>query len=120
MRINNNIMALNAHRQLAVNHTNASEQSLQTYLRRGIDPTDYLTIKANFTPILREPYRIGVTENTTYKEVFNSDDSRWGGSGQTTHGLLQAKNPPWHNQPHSLELKLPPQGVVFLKGVEEE
>ena len=99
---------------------NDSEQSVLTFLRRGKDPNDYLIIVANFTPILREPYRIGVPKMTTYKEVFNSDDTRWGGSGQTNHGLLQAKNTPWHNQPHSLELKLPPLGVVFLKGVEEE
>jgi len=99
---------------------NDSEQSVLTFLRRGKDPNDYLIIVANFTPILREPYRIGVPEITTYKEVFNSDDSRWGGSGQTNDAVLQAENTPWHNQPYSLELKLPPLGVVFLKGVEEE
>ncbi|MFY9196733.1 MAG: 1,4-alpha-glucan branching protein GlgB, partial [Bacillota bacterium] len=99
---------------------NDSEQSVLTFLRRGKDPNDYLIIVANFTPILREPYRIGVPKMTTYKEVFNSDDTRWGGSGQTNDAVLQAENTPWHNQPYSLELKLPPLGVVFLKGVEEE
>ena len=99
---------------------NDSEQSVLTFLRREKDPNDYLIIRANFTPILREPYRIGVPKMTTYKEVFNCDDRRWAGTGQTNDAVPQAANTPWHNQPYSLELKLPPLEVVFLKGVEEE
>ena len=92
-----------------------SQQSVLTFLRRGKTPKDYLIIIANFTPVVRQPYRIGVPERGAYKEVFNSDDKVWGGSGQTNSGIVHAEPLPRHNQRYSLELKLPPLAVVFLR-----
>jgi 1,4-alpha-glucan branching enzyme len=67
---------------------------------------------------VREHYRIGVPEPGTYQEVFNTDETKWGGSGQVNQSKLQAEPVSWHNQCFSLELKLPPLGVVFLMRTE--
>lgn len=92
-----------------------SEQSVLCFVRRGKDPKDFLIVVANFTPVVRENYRIGVPQEGTYKEVFNSDDERWGGSGQRNPNFIQTQDVPWHGKRCSLELKLPPLGVVFLR-----
>ena len=94
---------------------NDSEQSVVSFLRRAKDPQDFLVVVVNFTPVVREPYRIGVPEPGTYIEVFNSDDPAWGGSGQANAVPVQAEDLPWHDQPCSLELKLPPLAAVFLR-----
>ena len=100
---------------------NDSEQSVLSFIRRGYDPDDFLIVVVNFTPVVREPYRIGVPELGVYEEIFNSDDPQWGGSGQKNADKLQAQKQPWHNQKYSLELKLPPLATIFLrKGKERD
>jgi len=48
-----------------------SSQSVISYLRKSDD--GYVVVVLNFTPVVREQYRIGVPELTRYSEVFNSD-----------------------------------------------
>ncbi len=94
---------------------NDSDQSVLSFLRRGNDPDDFLIVVVNFTPVVREPYRIGVPRAGVYEEIFNSDDPKWGGSGQFNQTPLRAQVQPWHNQEYSLELKLPPLATIFLR-----
>jgi len=89
-------------------------QSVITFLRKARHPRDYLIIVCNFTPVVREGYRIGVPDLREYTEVFNSDREVYGGSGQI-NGTLRASRSAWHNQPYSLEIKIPPLAAVFLK-----
>ncbi len=96
------------------------EQSVISFLRRGKDKDDFLIAVTNFTPVVREPYRVGVPELGDYKEVFNSDDQAWGGSGQLNLKKLAAENLPWHSQRYSIELKLPPLGTIFLRKIREK
>jgi 1,4-alpha-glucan branching enzyme len=98
---------------------NDSEQSVLSFLRRGKDPADFLVVVINFTPVVREHYRIGVPEPGMYGEVFNSDDLKWGGSGQANEGQIETEQEPWHNQEYSFELRLPPLAAIFLRRVEE-
>lgn len=91
-------------------------QSIVTFMRRSCVPEDFLVIVCNFTPVVREKYRIGVPCLGEYFEVFNSDLRIYGGSGQA-NGLLTSCDMPWHNQPYSLEIKVPPLAVIYLKAV---
>ncbi len=89
-------------------------QSVITFMRKAADPDDFVVVICNFTPEVRYDYKIGVPRAGTYQEIFNSDEERYGGSGQTNIPLT-AQTPGWHNQPCCLSLKLPPLGVVYLK-----
>ncbi len=44
----------------------------------------------------------------------------YGGSGVGNHGGVEAAATPWHGQPYSLTLAVPPLGVVFLKGTPKD
>jgi 1,4-alpha-glucan branching enzyme len=59
---------------------------------------------------------MGVPQAGDYVEIFNSDAAKYGGSGVTNQGPLQADGHiPYHGQVASLELTLPPLGAVILK-----
>ncbi|MFO7537145.1 MAG: alpha amylase C-terminal domain-containing protein, partial [Chloroflexota bacterium] len=52
-----------------------------------------------------------------YQEILNSDATLYGGSGVVNPDPIQSEERPWHDQGHSIELTLPPLGVVYLKFV---
>ena len=81
---------------------------------RKYSEENFIVVIANFTPVLRYDYRLGVPFGGTYTEILNSDDSSWGGSGETNIDLL-ANEGEWHGQPFSLKMKLPPLGTIYLR-----
>jgi len=92
-----------------------ADNSVIAFQRKGKTPGDYLIVVCNFTPVPRPGYRVGVPEMCFYREILNTDDVRFGGSG-----VIQAPGRPalpsaWQNQPCHVELTLPPLGVIYLK-----
>ncbi|MCS6827043.1 MAG: alpha amylase C-terminal domain-containing protein, partial [Caldilinea sp.] len=81
-------------------------------------PSEMLIFVCNFTPVVRESYRVGLPLSGCYQEVLNSDWTIYGGSGVTNPGLITAQNLPWQNCKFSAPLRLPPLGVFVLKPVE--
>src|SRR5207245_557757 len=49
-----------------------------------------------------------------WREVVNTDSTFYGGSGVGNLGAVEAEATPWHDQPFSAELTLPPLGAVWL------
>ena len=94
-----------------------AHESVLGFLRKSHDQgqSEHLLVCLNFTPVVR-PYRMGVPQAGQYVEIFNSDATKYGGSGVTNQGPLQADGHiPYHGQVASLELTLPPLGAVILK-----
>jgi 1,4-alpha-glucan branching enzyme len=91
------------------------EHSVLSYIRRAADPRDYLIIVANFTPVVREGYRVGVPDLCTYRELLNSDSEHYYGSNVGNALGLEAQDLRWQSQPYSIEMTLPPLAVVILK-----
>ena len=73
-----------------------------------------LIIVLNFTPVVRENYRIGVPVEGMYREIFNSDSEYYAGSN-TGNSAVETNNEPWMNQSFSISLTLPPLGAIILK-----
>nr|WP_245732197.1 1,4-alpha-glucan branching protein GlgB [Propionispora vibrioides] len=99
---------------------NDASQSVISFIRRGKDPEDFLIIVCNFTPVVREDYRIGVPEAGSYREIFNSDREGYGGSGQQNPANMEAQAIAWHNQPYSLALRIPPLATLYIKPDKEK
>ena len=66
----------------------------------------------NATPVVREGYRIGVSQQGFYREVLNTDAQTYGGSNQGNYGGVWSEPHGWQGQGNSLVLKLPPLSVV--------
>ncbi len=92
---------------------NDYEQSVISFLRKD-KKGDFLLIVCNFTPCVRENYRIGVPKEGKYVEVLSSDDTLFGGSGFRNFEVFSEKIP-FHGKDYSISLKLPPLGIIFLK-----
>ncbi|MCK5477775.1 MAG: alpha amylase C-terminal domain-containing protein, partial [Methylococcales bacterium] len=73
-----------------------------------------LIVILNFTPVVRENYRIGVPAEGHYTEIFNSDSSFYNGSN-TGNGDVPSEPTPWMNLPHSVNITLPPLAGIVLK-----
>lgn len=73
-----------------------------------------LVIICNFTPVLRENYRIGVPAEGPYEEVFNTDLTEYGGFGYANMELIKADPVQMHGYPYSVSIQLPPLSVIFL------
>jgi len=95
---------------------NDHKNSVISWVRKGKDPEDHLIFIANFTPVPRHNYRIGAFKRGYYMEIFNSDNLKYGGSD-----LLNNKEDietfpiPKHGRTHSVNLTLPPLGLIILK-----
>ncbi|MFD0797086.1 1,4-alpha-glucan branching protein GlgB [Maribacter chungangensis] len=90
------------------------ENSILTYIRKGHDEKNDLIVACNFTPILRENYRIGNPKKGKLKEILNSDDKKYGGAGNGNSNI-QYSTKAWHGQKKSIEITIPPLGIVILK-----
>lgn len=73
-----------------------------------------IIIILNFTPVVRENYRIGVPDKGVYREIFNSDSSYYAGSN-IGNDVVETEDQPWMNQNYSLTLTLPPLGAIIFK-----
>ncbi len=90
-----------------------SDQNIIAF-RRLNEKGEELIVVCNFSPVRREHYRIGVPASGVYAEVFATDDAAFGGWGHRNEELIAAGGP-CHSLPASVEITLPPYGVVFLQ-----
>jgi 1,4-alpha-glucan branching enzyme len=94
--------------------------SVLSYVRKsrpaqeGGEPEELLVI-CNFTPVVRENYRVGVPDPGLWRELLNSDAAAYGGSGTGNLGGVTSAPIPFHGRPHSINLQLPPLGMLVLK-----
>ena len=94
---------------------NDIQRSVVSFLRRARNPEDQVLFVCNFTPVVRQNYRVGVPREGFWKEVLNSDAPLYGGGGQGNFGGLEAVALPIHGQPYSLNMTLPPLGIVVYQ-----
>ncbi|MDL4839636.1 1,4-alpha-glucan branching protein GlgB [Aquibacillus rhizosphaerae] len=92
------------------------DQSIITFLRKNEE--EHVVIVCNFTPMTYSNYRIGVPQYSSYREIINSDNRQFGGSG-IGNDIVFASNHSWHNQPYHVEINVPPLAMVILKEKEQ-
>jgi 1,4-alpha-glucan branching enzyme len=92
-----------------------ADSSVVSFIRRGKAPDQTLVFVFNFTPVPRMNYRVGAPLPGFYQELINSDADCYGGSNLGLGGGAIADAKPWHGQPYSLSLHLPPLGMLLLK-----
>jgi len=91
-----------------------TEQSIIGYTRHGQDES-FVVVILNFTPVLREGYRIGVPHAGEYTELFNSDAAIYGGSNKGNGSGLKSETTPWMGYAHSLRITVPPLAGLILQ-----
>ncbi|WP_276772490.1 1,4-alpha-glucan branching protein GlgB [Ruminococcus champanellensis] len=84
--------------------------------RRFDDKGEELIVVCNFVPVERREYRIGVPYKGSYKLLFNSDATEFGGSG-AAEKAVKSEAIPMHGFDNSIALTLAPLSTMFFKPV---
>ncbi|MBN1984419.1 MAG: 1,4-alpha-glucan branching protein GlgB [Chitinivibrionales bacterium] len=90
------------------------DNSIVSFIRQGKEWNNFCIFICNFTPVVRENYKVGVPYKGTYSERLNSDSPLYGGSGVCNPGPIASLVETWQGRPYCLNLRLPPLGVVVL------
>jgi 1,4-alpha-glucan branching enzyme len=90
-------------------------QSTLSFLRHGEKDQAPVAVVCNFTPVVRNRFRLGVPKQGRWIERLNTDSAAYGGSNVGNLGSVEAQHMSWHGQPFSVELALPPLATVVLE-----
>ena len=90
------------------------ESSIVSFIRRGRNPDNIIVVAANFTPVPRYDYRIGVPIHTDWIEILNSDSEIYGGSNMGNEGGFYSDEVPWQDMNYSLNLTIPPLSLIIF------
>ena len=85
-------------------------QGVISYCRCDRDGNEVMVV-INFTPTVYENYRLQVCRGGEYREIFNSDDIRYGGSGVVNSETVTCDGD------SSMVIKVPPLAVSILRCV---
>jgi 1,4-alpha-glucan branching enzyme len=94
-----------------------AELSVIAFLRKARDGSPLLVV-ANFTPVPRDNFLLGVPRPGHWAERLNSDAAIYGGSGVGNFGGVDSVPAPAHGRFQSVNLRLPPLGVLVLEPAE--
>jgi len=91
-----------------------SDNSVFAWLRFAGDGARPVAAIANFTPVPRPAYRIGLPAPGPWREILNTDGAAYGGSNCGNRGSVDAAAGPCHGLPFAADVMLPPLGTLWL------
>lgn len=97
----------------------SADECIVVYVRKASNG-DELLVAANFTPVQRDKYKVGVPHMGKYKEIFNSDDEKYGGSGAVNRRVIPSRKDECDGREDSIRLTVPPMGVTILRYTEAD
>lgn len=97
-----------------INYSDA-QNAVLSFIRKGTNEKENLIVVCNFTPVVRDTYRIGLPKKGKLTQIFNSDKKQYGGSGVENSKTIKIEKEAWNGRDFSAEVVLPPLGVVVFK-----
>ncbi|HVL65022.1 MAG TPA: alpha amylase C-terminal domain-containing protein, partial [Actinomycetota bacterium] len=91
-----------------------ADANVLSFYRTDARRSEFLVCLCNFSPEIRDGYRIGLPAPGTYHEVLNTDADSYGGSDEGNLGQVRSEAVPWNGLDHSAVVTLPPLAVVWL------
>ena len=95
--------------------TQDEQETVLAFVRRSMvsDSTSQdLLVIANFTPVVRKDFRMGVLEPGKYKEIFNTDAAHFGGQNILNEQQLSSEKVERNGCENSIVLDLPPLALT--------
>jgi len=91
-----------------------ANSSVLSFVRFGTRHEDVLLVVANFTPVPRSHYRVGVPREGLWGEVLNTNSQKYGGTGEGNKQALKTNPIRWDGHEHALDLVLPGMSTLFF------
>ena len=92
-----------------------ADRSIYSFVRHSKDKKKNLLFICNMTPMARPDYRVGVPKRKQYKLIINSDEVKYGGTGQERPLIYKAVKSECDGRPYSFGYDLPPYGVAIFE-----
>ena len=92
-----------------------ADRGIYSFVRHSKDQKKNLLFVCNFTPMARPDYRVGVPKRKQYKLLINSDELKYGGTGQERPLVYKAVKSECDGRPYSFGYDLPPYGVAIFE-----
>lgn len=92
------------------------DQSILVFIRSS-EQKEFMLVLLNFQPHVYRDYCIGVPIPGTYREILNTDEEKFGGSGQINKTIFQSEDIPWHGLDYSIRITVPPLAGVIIERV---
>jgi 1,4-alpha-glucan branching enzyme len=89
--------------------------SIISFVRYAKDRKDHLVCVFNFTPQTFFDYTIGLPTGSTYREIFCSDNSGYGGSDASEKTTYRPVAEPYAQAGYRTAMKIPPLAGVILQ-----
>jgi len=93
---------------------NDADRNIIAFARQSLGGERVIVFVANLSPVPQEHYRLGLPRSTRWREAINTDSSFYGGSDVGNLGAVTPEPIPWHGEPFSAEITLPPLAAVWL------
>ena len=93
---------------------NHREDSVIIYKRRSSKPSEDLLVILNMTPVVRNDWRVNVRGKRKWKEIFNSDDQAYYGTGDVYNPIVRTEVVKGDRSAIDLIVNLPPLGAIIL------
>ena len=90
-------------------------RSIFSFIRHSRDGKKNLLFVCNFTPVDRPDYRVGVPRRKQCKLVLNSDETKYGGSGEERQLVYKPEKQECDGQKYSFAYPLPGYGVAVFE-----
>lgn len=97
-----------------------SANNIVAFVRKTDKPEETLLFVCNFAPVLHQKYMVGVPFEGKYKEIFNSDAEKFGGSGKGNPRAKSSKKVECCGREQSITIQLPPLGVCIFSCTPEK
>lgn len=94
---------------------NHREETVVVYRRKGKNPADDLLVVLNLTPVVRHHWKIYTYGKPAWKEIFNSDDKKYWGSGDVFNPEITTVPVDKNDDLYEINIHLPPLGAIVLK-----
>jgi 1,4-alpha-glucan branching enzyme len=94
---------------------NHREETVVVYRRKGKNPQDDLLVILNLTPVVRHHWKVYTHGKTAWKEIFNSDDKKYWGSGDVYNPEIITNLVDKNEDLYEIIVHLPPLGALVLK-----
>ena len=93
---------------------NHREEGVVVYKRKGNTPADEVLVVLNMTPVVRRDWKIKVSGKMAWKEIFNSDDLNYYGTGDVYNPNVKVKLIDAKTSTYEINIHLPAlAGLVF-------
>ncbi|MEM7082680.1 MAG: 1,4-alpha-glucan branching protein GlgB [Pseudomonadota bacterium] len=89
------------------------DESVLSWIRYDLRQ-QYLICVTNFTPVVRQNFRLGVPELGDYRVILNTDDAVYGGSGRQ-FSVMSAVDQRHDKRPHFIEFELPGLATLYIE-----